>query len=364
MNKSPKKSVKIALVGGARPNFMKIAPLYHEFKQAGLPFFVVSTGQHFDQAMAQQFFTEFKFKPHYTLEPRRDSVVVQMADIMSGLEEIFKRERPWIVVVVGDVNSTLAASIVANKMQIPLAHVEAGLRSGNDLMPEETNRILTDHLSDLLFVTTEEGRENLELEGIKDGVHSVGNIMIDTLALFLPKIKKLKKFNKHDENFFFCTLHRAENVDHKEIFTAILDALELIAKDAPIYLPLHPRTAKMAKQFGLEARLRKIFKILPPLSYQDTIYYQKNAKLVLTDSGGIQEESSFLGVPCLTLRTETERPITVTKGTNKVAGISKKSILQAYVSHPRKRKKTKIPLWDGKTANRIVEVLSRRLNLL
>jgi UDP-N-acetylglucosamine 2-epimerase (non-hydrolysing) len=274
-----------------------------------------------------------------------------MADIMIGLEKIFLSEKPDLVVVVGDVNSTLSAALVANKMGIKLAHVEAGLRSGNKLMPEETNRILTDKLSDLLFVTEEDGVANLKREGITKGVYSVGNIMIDTLTLLLPKVKK------STEHFYFCTLHRAENVDNKKVFAEILDALEEISHDAVIYLPLHPRTAKMAEKFGLEGRLKKIFKILPPLSYQETLYYQKNAKLVLTDSGGIQEETSFLGTPCLTLRTETERPITVKKGTNKIAGVTRASILKAYVEHPRKHKKTKIPLWDGKTAKRIVKIL-------
>ncbi len=316
--------MKIALICGARPNFMKVAPLCHEFEKRGIDYILINTGQHFDKNMSQDFFDEFEIKPTHHLSPRRESVIKQIADIALGLEEIFLQEKPDLVMVVGDVNSTLVGAMVANKMGIKLAHVEAGLRSFNRLMPEEHNRILTDRISDMLFVTMEEGIEHLANEGITENVHLVGNIMIDTLAKFAEQVPE-----SHEE-FYFSTLHRAENIDNEEVFNEILDALEIISQDAPIYLPLHPRTQKMAEKFGMMDRLNKVFKILPPLNYKDAVYYQKNAKLVLTDSGGVQEETSYLGTPCITLRTETERPITVTQGTNVIGGITKDTILDAY----------------------------------
>jgi UDP-N-acetylglucosamine 2-epimerase (non-hydrolysing) len=342
---------KIAIIGGARPNFMKIAPLCRVFKKQKLEFFIVNTGQHFSKEMSQVFFNEFNLRPDYNLQPRRNSVIEQFADIMKGIEKIFLKEKPALVIVVGDVNSTLAGALVANKIGIKLAHVEAGLRSFNNKMPEEFNRKITDHLSDYLFVTAEEGLENLKKEGIVKNVFYVGNIMIDTLKHFLPRVKKT------NEKFYFCTLHRPENVDNKKIFSEIIDALEVISKDCKIYFPLHPRTEKMARKFNLLKRMKKNFIILKPLNYLDSLFYQKNARLILTDSGGIQEEASYLGVPCITLRNETERPITLKLGTNTIGGVTKKSILAAYKKKYLKRKNTKIPLWDGKAAERIGNII-------
>jgi UDP-N-acetylglucosamine 2-epimerase (non-hydrolysing) len=343
--------MKVALICGARPNFMKVAPLCHEFEKRDIEYVLVNTGQHFDKNMSQDFFDEFEINPTHHLSPSRESVIKQFADIALGLEEIFLSEKPDLVMVVGDVNSTLIGAIVANKIGIKLAHVEAGLRSFNRLMPEEHNRLLTDRISDLLLVTMEEGIEHLANEGIKDNAHLVGNLMIDTLAKFADQVPDTQ------EEFYFSTLHRAENIDNQEVFNEILDALEIIAKDAPIYLPLHPRTEKMAEKFGLMDRLNTIFKILPPLKYKDAVYYQKNAKLVLTDSGGVQEETSYLGTPCITLRTETERPITVTLGTNVIGGIKKDTILEAYKNINFSRHEITIPYWDGKTAGRICETI-------
>ena len=344
---------KIALVGGARPNFMKIAPIYHVLKEKNMPFFLLNTGQHFDEKMSKQFFREFKIAPHYNITPSTTTPISQLTSMMLEIEKIFTKEKPAIVVVVGDVNSTFVAAYVAHKMKIPVAHVEAGLRSRNREMPEEINRILVDQISDLLFVTEKEGIKNLKKENIAGEVHFVGNIMMDTLALFADSIKPT------DNDFYFCTLHRAENVDHQEIFAEILDALEVISKDAPIFLPLHPRTAKKAEEFGLMTRLKNIFRLLEPLAYSEAVYYQKNAKLVLTDSGGIQEETTFLGTPCITLRKETERPITVHLGTNTIGGVKKSTILKAYRTKDLKKKKVKIQLWDGRTANRIATVLHK-----
>ncbi len=347
---------KIAIIAGARPNFMKIVPLVFALQRESLPYFVVNTGQHFDQNMAKVFFDEFGVQPDFSLQPSTTSVTSQFTDIMLGLEKIFVDNVPSLVVVVGDVNSTLAAALVANKMNIPVAHVEAGLRSHNKKMPEETNRILTDHISDVLFVTMEEGTENLKKENVTGEIFEVGNIMIDTLAHNVSDIRHT------DEKFYFCTLHRAENVDDKKIFGEILDALESIGKDALVYLPLHPRTKKQAEQFGFMPRIEKIFHLLPPLSYTESLYYQKNAALVLTDSGGVQEETSFLGTPCLTLRTETERPVTVTQGTNTIAGVTTESILKAYKVKSLEKQNIQIPNWDGKTGERIVTILKKYLN--
>jgi UDP-N-acetylglucosamine 2-epimerase (non-hydrolysing) len=331
---------------------MKVAPLCRALESRDMAYSLINTGQHYDDNMSEAFFRDFRIAPHITLNPSRVSAIKQFADIMIGLEDAWTQERPSMVVVVGDVNSTLAGALVANQLKLPLVHVEAGLRSFNRDMPEERNRVLTDRLADLLFVTMEEGIAHLEREGKTENVHLVGNIMIDTLAMFLPDVPTT------DERFYFCTLHRAENIDHEERFGAILDALEEIAKDAPIYLPMHPRTEKMARAFGFRDRMDRIFKITPPLSYKDSVYRQKNAALVLTDSGGVQEETSFMGTPCLTLRTETERPITVTSGTSTIAGVTKETILQAYRDKDMEKKKTNIPLWDGHAAERIADIIN------
>ncbi|OJI07390.1 UDP-N-acetylglucosamine 2-epimerase [bacterium CG10_46_32] len=335
---------------------MKVAPLVAELKKQKLRYFLVNTGQHFSSSMAGLFLKEFRLKPDYTFKPSHVSSRQQERDIKVGLEKVFKKEDPTIVMVVGDVNSTLWAAEVSHRMHIPLGHIEAGLRSCNKKMPEERNRIKIDHLSDMLFVTQEEGIKNLKREGIVKNVYFVGNIMIDTLVLFAKGAKKIS------DKYYFCTLHRAENVDSKKVFFEIVAALEEISKDAPIYLPLHPRTKKMAEKFGLMIRLKKACRILPPLSYSQSVVYQKGAKLVLTDSGGVQEEASYLGVPCLTLRTETERPVTITHGTNIIGGVSMASIIKAYHSIKFKKRKSAIKYWDGKTSKRIVSILKKELH--
>ncbi|MEK7551810.1 MAG: UDP-N-acetylglucosamine 2-epimerase (non-hydrolyzing) [Patescibacteria group bacterium] len=349
------KKTKYALIAGARPNFVKIMPLYHMLKKRGDNFFLVNTGQHFDKSMSDQFFKEFKLRPHFSLKPSHESLARQLSDIVHGLEIIFRKEKPDVIFVVGDVTSTLAGALVANKLGILLVHIEAGLRSHNKYMPEETNRIIVDHLSNIRLASEETALKNLEDERIEHNSYLVGNIMMDTLSHFLPIIKSSK------EKFYFCTLHRPENVDNPEVFKDIIDALEEISKDAKIYLSLHPRTRRRAEEFGLLKRIENIFKVLSPLSYSKTLFYQKNAKLVLTDSGGIQEEASFMGVPCITLRTETERPITVTHGTNIIAGVTTQSILDIYKkvkSNGLEKRKTKIPLWDGKATKRILDIIS------
>jgi len=348
---------KIAIIAGARPNFMKVAPLCRELDRQKMPYILINTGQHFSSTMAGAFLKEFKLKPDYTLKPSQQSSAQQMCDIKAGLERIFTKEHPSMVIVVGDVNSTLWAAQVAHKIKIKLAHIEAGLRSRNLKMPEERNRIKTDALSDILFVTQEDGTKNLRKEKVRGKAYFVGNIMIDTLKLFASRAKHSVK----DKKYYFCTLHRAENVDNKNIFADIVSTLETISQDAPIYLPLHPRTKKQAEKFGLMSALKRACHLLPPLSYAESVSYQKYAQLVLTDSGGVQEETSFLGVPCLTLRTETERPITVSEGTNTIAGVTKKSILKAYASVNFSRRSAKIKYWDGKTSKRIVDIIKKNV---
>ena len=347
---------KIAIISGARPNLVKILPLCAELKKQRIPYFNVYTGQHFSDKMSAIFFDEFGIKPDYTLLSSKKSVLKQFSNIIVGLEKILLKENPSLVIVVGDVNSTLAGALVAHKLNLKLAHVEAGLRSYNPKMLEEMNRVITDRLAHILFTSSKSDIGNLKKEGIVKNIYFVGNIMIDTLKRFSKEIEN----KKPAEKFYFCTLHRAENVDDKKVFTGILDALEIISRDCKIYFPLHPRTRKMVKHFGLHDRLIKIFTLIEPLNYKNSLYFQKNAELVLTDSGGVQEESSYLGTPCLTVRTETERPVTLKCGTNTLAGISKSSILEAYNQKKLKKLKTKIPLWDGKTSERIVRILKEQ----
>jgi len=351
-----KEQSKIAIIAGARPNFMKVAPLCHEMRRQKMDYVLINTGQHFDKKMSIDFLKEFKIIPDYSLastDSLHDDKTIQKKKIKQGVELIFKKELPSIVVVVGDVNSTFWVAQVAKKMRINLAHVEAGLRSFNNKMPEERNRIETDKISDFLFTTQSEALFNLRNEKVKGKMYFVGNIMIDSLKSVLSKAQR----PVNNRNYYFCTLHRAENVDNKKIFSEIISALAEIVKNADIYLPLHPRTEKRAKEFGLFSRLASICKILPPLSYSESIAYQKYAKLILTDSGGIQEESSYIGVPCITLRKETERPITVKKGTNTIGGTSFDSILKCYKNKKIKKIKTNIPFWDGKTSKRITKIL-------
>jgi UDP-N-acetylglucosamine 2-epimerase (non-hydrolysing) len=346
------KKKHIILVGGARPNFMKITPLYLELKKRGAKVTLVNAGQHFDAEMSGDFFREFGVKPDVVLQPSRNTEHEQFSDMLMGLGKEYARLQPDLAIVVGDTNTTLAAALAARLQDIPVAHVEAGLRSFNRVMREERNRILVDSMSQFLFITEKSARENIRAERLTGKVFLVGNVMMDMIRLFPPKPLGIS------EPFFFATLHRPENVDDQKIFGDILDALEVIARDAPIYLPLHPRTKKRAEEFGYGKRLSEIFRLLSPLGYAATIAYEKEAELVLTDSGGLQEETTFLGTPCITLREETERPITVEKGTNMIGGITKTSILRAY-KKPRRAKKRVIPLWDGKTAGRIADTLEK-----
>ncbi|OEU80679.1 MAG: UDP-N-acetylglucosamine 2-epimerase [Desulfobacterales bacterium C00003060] len=342
---------------------MKIAPIYREsLKYDHVECKIVHTGQHYDYDMSEAFFEDLELpEPHFFLNAGSGTHAVQTAKIMVAFEELCQKERPDLLVVVGDVNSTLACSIVAKKLLIDVAHVEAGLRSFDLTMPEEINRIVTDSISDFFFVTEESGMKNLMQEGKpKDCIHLVGNVMIDNLFYQAKKLEKdnescfptfeLKQQNK---DYVFLTLHRPSNVDTKESFEEITFALNQIAAERPIFFPVHPRTRKMMEQFDIS--FSENIYLLSPLGFKEALFLWKDAALVMTDSGGLQEETTALGVPCITLRENTERPITIKMGTNMLAGTKKESILKAYrKSIKGKGKEYKLPpKWDGRAAMRI-----------
>ncbi len=363
--------IKIINVVGARPNFMKIAPIQREMaKYDNIQPVLVHTGQHYDERMSKLFFDDLQLpKPDIYLDVRSGSHAVQTAKVMMAFEEVLKQEKPDLVIVVGDVNSTAACSMVAAKMETKIAHVEAGLRSFDRTMPEEINRLVTDVLSDFLFVTEKSGLENLKHEGIDDSkVHFVGHVMIDSLIYFEPMAEKstvLQDLQLEPQNYGLITLHRPSNVDHKENFLKLLNAFEHIEKQIPLIFPIHPRSQKMIDQFGLRDKVEKMknLRLLEPLGYLDFMKLLHNAKLVLTDSGGIQEETTYLGIPCITMRENTERPITVEVGTNVLVGTDTERIIEeAQKVLDGNAKKGQIPeLWDGKAAERIVRILNEKL---
>jgi UDP-N-acetylglucosamine 2-epimerase (non-hydrolysing) len=348
---------------------MKIAPIYRaSLKFPGVDCRIVHTGQHYDHDMSQTFFDDLEIpSPAYHLEAGSGSHAVQTAKIMIAFEEICAAEKPDVVMVVGDVNSTLACSVVAKKAFIKVAHVEAGLRSFDLAMPEEINRMVTDAISDYFFVTEESGVQNLLREGKPvDRIHFVGHVMIDNLLYQSEKLDNgavdvtaLSVYSLKQEKgrYAFLTLHRPSNVDDAETFRGIVSALDEIAEKAPIIFPVHPRTRKMAEQFGIEFSGR--ITLLPPLGFKESLFLWKDAEVVLTDSGGLQEETTALGVPCVTIRENTERPITVEIGTNVLAGRTREGILKAYEeSFKRKIRAAIPPKWDGRASERIWEILT------
>lgn len=360
--------MKVCLIAGARPNFMKIAPIYREStKHNEVICKIVHTGQHYDYEMSQSFFEDLDLPiPDYFLNAGSGSHAVQTAKVMTAFEEVCEAERPDLVMVVGDVNSTAACSIVAKKLKTRVAHVEAGLRSFDMSMPEEINRMLTDAISDLLFVTEESGMKNLLKEGKpQESIHFVGHVMIDNLIYQAGRLNDrtvdVQKFGvyalkQEKKRFAFMTLHRPSNVDCRETFQGIVAALNEIAENIPLIFPVHPRTKKMVDQFKIE--FSKWITLLPPLSFKESLYLWKDAEVVLTDSGGLQEETTALGVPCVTIRENTERPVTVEIGTNVLAGTKKEDIIRAYDESIEKVKTASIPpLWDGKASVRIWEAL-------
>lgn len=368
-------AMKILTVAGARPNFVKVAPLLRAMHQSGaVASMFVNTGQHYSWSMSEQFISELGIpSPDINLEVGSGSHAVQTAEVMKRLEPVLEEWRPDLVVVVGDVNSTLAAALTAVKMGIAVAHVEAGLRSCDRSMPEEINRIVTDAISDLLFVTEESGVENLLREGTpREKIHLVGNVMIDALELFRPQWETSTILDRlriaPGEPYAVLTLHRPSNVDDPARLKPLLEALCELACHLPIVFPAHPRVKAQLDRDGKQfcsnansgARASENGMIcLDPLGYLDFIALVSRARLVLTDSGGIQEETTALGIPCLTLRNTTERPVTVTHGTNRVIGVDPSLILAEAVRILKSEwpQPTCPPMWDGKAADRVMKVL-------
>jgi UDP-N-acetylglucosamine 2-epimerase (non-hydrolysing) len=360
---------KIFLTVGARPNFMKMAPLYLALTAAkGFEPVIVHTGQHYDYAMSQAFFEDLELpEPHYFLGAGSGSHAEQTARIMIEFEKVLLADPADLVVVFGDVNSTLACSLMAKKLLTPVAHVEAGLRSFDETMPEEINRRVTDTLSDLLFTPSPDGDANLVAEGVEDGrIHRVGNIMIDSLVTILGRISReqqlaiLRERGLRQGQYVLVTLHRPSNVDDPQSLARILDYLGRLSKQAPVVFPMHPRTRKNIATFGIDILQSEALQIVEPLRYREFIALEKNARFILTDSGGIQEETTFLGLPCLTLRPNTERPITISQGTNELADLDCVEEKSERILRGAWKAGTVPDLWDGRTAGRIVNVLAER----
>jgi UDP-N-acetylglucosamine 2-epimerase (non-hydrolysing) len=360
--------LKAAIVVGARPNFMKAAPLMREFRARGIvePL-LVHTGQHYDENMSKIFFEDLELpQPDMYLGVGSGTHAEQTAKVMVAFEKVVEQERPDLIIVVGDVNSTLACSLVGAKRLVPVAHVEAGLRSFDLTMPEEINRMVTDVLSRFCFTTSPEAEVNLRREGVSgDRIFFVGNIMIDSLLFYLERAARsriLEQLGLEERGYVLVTLHRPANVDEPDTFKAIFEALSELSLQLPVVFPVHPRTRKMIDAF-IPARSRPPeLRLIDPVGYLDFVKAMEKARLVITDSGGIQEETTVLGVPCLTARNNTERPITVEMGTNRLVGTEGRAILEAA----KRALGTEVaghsipPLWDGKTAGRIADVLEKQ----
>lgn len=391
---SPEHSIRIMSIVGARPNFMKVASIARAVEEhnasqriPSIDHLIVHTGQHYDDQMSEVFFDELGLpKPRINLNVGSASHAVQTAEIMTRFEPVLLEHQPDVIVLVGDVNSTVACALVASKIEYPpqgsrptghasrrrplIAHVEAGLRSFDRDMPEEINRILTDALSDLLFITERDAGINLEREGVLQGkIHFVGNAMIDTLIANLEKATQrrpdtLSEYRSHvNGGYALVTLHRPSNVDVPQHLSALMSCLKEISGRIPIIFPIHPRTRSNLERFGMHQEVSEDSRIIfiQPLGYLEFLGLLKSATLVLTDSGGIQEETTFLKIPCITLRDNTERPVTVSLGTNYLAGADPDKIVEtAFTVLDGKGKKGKIPpLWDGKAGQRIVQILIR-----
>jgi len=363
--------MRVLSVVGARPNFMKVAPIIRAMQRHGAPFdsVLVHTGRHYDVRMSDSFFRDLAMPaPDYNLEVGSGSHAAQTAAVMTRIEPVLQEAGPDLVLVVGDVNSTLAATITAKKLNLRVAHVEAGLRSGDMTMPEEINRLCTDAISDDLFTTDRLADRNLIREGVSpERIHFVGNVMIDSLMAALPKAREIGSAGKlgvAGADYAVLTLHRPANVDAPEKLSEIMDAILDATGDLPIVFPAHPRTAeKLTALPRVQAAARGRLKIVEPLGYLEFLSLLTTARIVLTDSGGLQEETTVLGVPCVTLRENTERPITLEHGANRLAGVSRDGILAA-IGAALAMPTHAFPApehWDGKAAERIVETLAERL---
>ena len=376
---NPSRPLRVICVVGARPNFMKIAPLMRVFRQSPERFDVrlVHTGQHYDAAMKDAFFRQLDIpEPDVDLGVGSGSHAVQTAEIMRRFEPVVDDVAPDAVLVVGDVNSTIACALVAKKKGVDVIHVEAGLRSYDRQMPEEINRVLTDQISDLLFTTEADAAENLQREGIAaDSVHFVGNVMIDTLMMnrerAVPAVQTISGIDDAGlvkdsaSGYALVTLHRPANVDVPEVLERLLKTLVEISRQVPIIFPVHPRTRAHIRTGGLQGLLQQgRIAMLPPLGYLELLGLMESAKVVLTDSGGIQEETTALGVPCITLRENTERPITVSQGTNTIVGSNPERIMAAFDEVMKTGGKAgRVPeLWDGRAAERIASEICKSMS--
>jgi UDP-N-acetylglucosamine 2-epimerase (non-hydrolysing) len=368
------KKTRILSVVGARPNFMKMAPVLRELsKYTEFESRLVHTGQHYDDSMSRVFFDDLGMpNPDFNLEVGSASHAVQTAKIMKRFEEVCERIKPDLVIVAGDVNSTMACSLTATKLLIPVAHIEAGLRSFDRTMPEEINRIVTDSVSDFLFTTEESGNQNLQREGVsQEKVHFVGNTMIDSLVHCYKLIDRSPlngpAASLDGQPYFLTTIHRPSNVDDEANLLRVVEILEAASEAAPVFFVAHPRTRDRLQRIGKGARIVDMTEpppgvqagfiyLLPPLPYLEFLRLMSKCKAVLTDSGGIQEETTFLGIPCLTMRNNTERPVTVELGTNQLVGVQRETIIDALRRIMRGENKiaSRPPLWDGHAAERIV----------
>lgn len=365
------KPIKVLNVVGARPNFMKVAPVQAALQaHGGFQPMIVHTGQHYDEQMSDIFFRQLELpQPDLYLGIGSGSHAEQTGKVMIGFEEIVLQEKPDLVVVVGDVNSTLACSLVAAKCHIPLAHVEAGLRSWDRRMPEEINRLVTDRIADYLLVTEQSGLDNLKTEGVpEEKIFFTGNVMIDSLVKFRAKAAQttiLKDLQLSPRSFVLMTMHRPSNVDVKAGLENLLKILQHLTALKKVVFPIHPRTLKQFEIFGLEKALQALSHLilLEPLGYLEFLSLMEKAALLITDSGGVQEETTFLQVPCLTLRESTERPVTVALGTNELIALEAKTVNQraTEILRGEKRQGTIPPLWDGKAAERIAAVFANQL---
>ena len=358
--------MKVISVVGARPNFMKVAPLHRAFEQAGFDSMIVHTGQHYDEKMSDIFFRQLELpEPDLHLGVGSGSHAEQTARVMTAFEPVIGEQQPDLVLVVGDVNSTVACSLVAAKLHVPVAHVEAGLRSGDRRMPEEINRLVTDRLADYLFVTEQSGVRHLRREGVpEERIFFVGNVMIDALVHFREKAHETTIMDDLDVSsgdYVLMTMHRPSNVDHREGLTALLQTIEGIAEEHRLVFPIHPRTRNRFAEFGMQDRLEAVeqLTLTEPLGYLEFLRLMEGAGVVVTDSGGIQEETTFLQVPCLTLRENTERPVTVEEGTNELMALNPETVAERVrdLMNGERPAGQIPPKWDGKAAERIVQIL-------
>ena len=360
--------MRVLAVVGARPNFVKIAPIMSEL--TGRPHVtttLVHTGQHYDSEMSESFFEHLEIpRPDVNLKVHAPGAVTQIAEIMTRIEPVIESVRPHVVVVVGDVNSTLAATIAAVKAGRPVAHVEAGLRSFDRSMPEEINRVLTDSVSEFLFTTEAAATANLVREGVAvEKIHFVGNVMIDTLLRYRERARRsdvLERFRLEPGGYVVLTLHRPSNVDDVGMLTLLLGAIDRIQGEIEVVFPVHPRTRRRLEALMPCLPAMRGLRLVEPLPYLDFVQLMGEARCVCTDSGGIQEETTALGVPCLTLRCNTERPVTVTCGTNRIVGTDPEAIYESWreIAEGRGPKGAMPELWDGKAAERIVRTLLER----